>query len=73
MSIDTIIKLGSFFTSIVLSGAMMCLCIYKLAKTDETALYCSLMCSIVNLFIPSPIQFLNKTNENKQHIELNPV
>ena len=67
ISISNIIKLTSFAVSVVLSLAVVIMCIIKLCgHLDESdkALYVALMSSIVSIWLPSPSAVLNiKTKE----------
>lgn len=66
---ESIIKLGSFFTSIALSVALVGLSITQLIRGQDTTMYTALLSSTVSIWLPSPIQFMTASTSTTKTTE----
>ena len=58
-SIENITKLIAFCTGIVFSTILLIFAIIMIIRDPTTQLWLSIVVGIVNLFLPSPVQFLS--------------
>jgi len=61
MDSENIMKLASFFMSIVLSLVLSVFCIVMIVRNQNETLYISLLSSVVGLWMPSPFTIIAKS------------
>lgn len=64
---DAIIKIVSFAMGGVISLSVLSFSFYKLSQhldTNEQSIYIGIMCSIISLYIPSPVGLLTNLNNS---------